>query len=67
MYVIPIVFLPYAMFSAWVDFWAETLQTKPASHVRDPLAGKGAGDISPAAIAAHAGTPPQSRHFSALA
>jgi len=43
-------FLPYLMFSAWLDFWAEALQNKSRPHVRDPLADKGAGDISSAAL-----------------
>jgi len=67
MYLMPIMFLPYLMFSAWLDFWAEALQNKSRPHVRDPLADKGAGDISSAALDAHARTLPQSRYFSALA
>jgi len=55
------------MFNAWLNFWAETLKNKPDLHVvRDPLAAKGAGDISSAAVNAHSGKLRQSRHISAL-
>jgi len=68
MYVMPVMFLPYVMFSAWLNFWTETLQNKPGLHVvRDPLADKGAGDISSAALNAHSGKLGQPRYFSALA
>jgi hypothetical protein len=67
MYVPPIVFLPYVVFSAWFDFWAGALKSEAARHTRDPLAHRGAGNISSAALNAHTGTPPRPKHFSALA
>jgi len=53
MYVMPVMLLPYVMFSAWLDFWCGQVQAK--RHIRDPLADAGGGSTSVAALTAGTG------------
>jgi hypothetical protein len=59
MYVMPIVFLPYTIFSMWIDFVFGA--STPTHRARDPLADRGTGSTSQAALNSHephAGTVP---------
>jgi hypothetical protein len=53
MYVSPVAFLPYVMFTSWVDFWLRSGRAK--FHARDPFEDAGAGGASHAALNAGTG------------
>jgi hypothetical protein len=50
MYIAPIMLLPYVMFRTWFQIMNGMTRERSKPHVRDPLAKKGAGSASEAAL-----------------